>query len=99
VLGWVTSNNLAAAQTERTLLREKRATKMMKAQADDGKIRSGKVGFIHIRTPQRQFQADLVPVVTKYGIISHGKGYLWVPIDRYKVLSDDMPIGEAKMTY
>jgi hypothetical protein len=24
----------------------------------------------------------------------HGKGYLWIPVDRYKVLSDDMPIEE-----
>jgi hypothetical protein len=35
-----------------------------------------------------------VMFMTKHGIISHGKGYLWVPIDRYKVLSDCMPVEE-----
>jgi hypothetical protein len=33
-------------------------------------------------------------VVTKQGIIGHEKGFHWIPVDQYKVLSDDMPIEE-----
>jgi hypothetical protein len=38
-------------------------------------------------------------VVTKQGIIGHGKGFHWTPVDQYKVLSDDMPIEENLRKY
>ena len=34
-------------------------------------------------------------VATKHGIISNGRRMHWIPVDRYKVLSDDVPIEEA----
>jgi hypothetical protein len=38
-------------------------------------------------------------VVTKQGIIGHEKGFHWIPVDRYKALSDDMPIEETYEKY
>jgi hypothetical protein len=33
-------------------------------------------------------------VVTKHGIIGSGRGFLWVPLDQYKVLANDVPLEE-----
>jgi hypothetical protein len=101
----------SAAQKETTLLRKKRESKMIKAQAEYVKNRRGRIGCIVSIASDKRDQPQgrgllgiLFAVsksrgwcgVTKHGIISHGKGYLWVPIDRYKVLSDIMP-GEEEL--
>jgi hypothetical protein len=107
-LAGVTAERLAA-QEERTLLRTKRASQMLRAYSEDLKNRCGTIGcIVSITTnkrdhPQGRGMLGIVfavsksggcCVITKHGRTSHGKVYLWVPVDRYKVLSDDMPIEE-----
>jgi hypothetical protein len=98
-----------AAQAERTELRLLTASKMVQRSGVDVRKRSGQVGDIVSTIMDKKKEAQRrgllgiafavsenggCCIITKHGIIGHGKGYLWVPIDRYKVLCDDMPIEE-----
>jgi hypothetical protein len=88
-----------AAQAERTELRLLSASKMVQRSGVDVRKRSGQIGDIVSIIMDKKKEAQRrgllgiafavsdnggCCIITKHGIIGHGKGYLWVPIDRYK---------------
>jgi hypothetical protein len=99
----------AIAQAERKGFREQIGLKMMKQQDADVLKRSAKVGSILSLAMPKKDEAHgrgLIGiafavskhggccVATKHGIIGSGKRLGWIPVDRYKVLPDDVPIDE-----
>jgi hypothetical protein len=104
----------AVARSERGRLRKRRAVEMMKQHGTDVGNRSGQVGnIVSIAMDKKHYpngrgllgivfaRADSggCCVVTKRGIISDGKGSFWIPVHRYKVLPDDIPVKEVQKNW